>query len=64
MKKTIKDYVASYEAYQRNKYQAMSPARLLQSLPVPNKVWEDIPMDFIKGIPRTKKDDTILVIVD
>ncbi|XP_044476613.1 uncharacterized protein LOC123204119 [Mangifera indica] len=64
MKKCIRDFVAHCEICQRNKYQAMSPAGLLQPLPIPDKVWEDISMDFIGGLPRTKKGDTILVVVD
>lgn len=64
MKKTIQDYVASYEVCQRNKYQTVSPKRLLQPLSIPDRVWENISMDFIGGLPRTKKVDTILVVVD
>lgn len=37
---------------------------LLQLLPVPDKVWEDISMDFIAGLHCTKKGDTILVVFD
>lgn len=64
MKKTIQDYVASCEVCQRNKYQGMSPVGLLQPMSVPEIVWEDIFMDFIRGLPCTKKSDTILVVVD
>ena len=38
---------------------------LLQPLPVPTDRWEEVSMDFITGLPRTKAGyDAILVVVD
>lgn len=37
---------------------------LLQPLPLPKMVWDEITMDFIEGLPRSKGCDTIFVIVD
>lgn len=64
MKRDIQAYVQACEVCQRNKYQTLSPGGLLQALPIPNQVWQDISMDFIGGLPKVQGIDTVMVVVD
>jgi len=48
---TWKGLKGECEACQRNKGELIYPARLLQSLPIPEGKWESISMDFITGLP-------------
>jgi hypothetical protein len=64
MKKEIAAYVAKCDNCCRVKAIHMRP-ELLQPLSIPGWKWEEISMDFIVGLPTTKKDcDSIWVIVD
>lgn len=46
------------------KYLSLALAGLLQALPVPDRLWEDVSMDFIEVLPKSNGFDTILVVVD
>ena len=64
MKRSIQDFVRSCDTCQRQKYVAMSPAGLLQPLPIPNQIWEDISLDFITSLPKSKGFEALFVVVD
>jgi len=64
MQKRVRDFVRACEVCQRQKYAATTPGGLLQPLPIPNAVWEDVSLDFITGLPKSKGFDAVLVVVD
>ena len=65
LKRDIAEYIAKCDVCNRVKAEHQKPAGLLQPLPVPEWKWEQIGMDFITGLPRTKSGyDSIWVIVD
>lgn len=65
MNKEITDIVQSCDTCQRTKARRGKVQPPLQPLPVPQKPWEEITIDFVTGIPATKaKHDAILVVVD
>ncbi|XP_022640511.1 uncharacterized protein LOC111242275 [Vigna radiata var. radiata] len=64
MKKAVTDFVASCLVCQQHKYLASSPQGLLQPLPIPQAIWEEVSMDFIVRLPKSQGHDAILVVVD
>ena len=64
MKKHIAKVISHCKVCIRGK-QVKQNTGLYTPLPIPNKPWEDISMDFILGLPKTlRKFDSIFVVVD
>ena len=64
IKAEIQKYCEECATCQRNKTLALSPTSLLTPLEIPSRVWEDISMDFIEGLPKSSGHEVILVVVD
>lgn len=60
----VKQFVNQCATCQHNKYSTHAPYGLLQPLPTPNQVWEDISMDFITNLPSSTNKIVIWVVVD
>ena len=64
MRQDVERFVARCTTCQKVKSR-LNPHGLYMPLPVPSVPWEDISMDFVLGLPRTKKGrDSIFVVVD
>lgn len=64
MAQDVKLAVQTYSQCQASKYSTQRLLGLLQPLPVPQRVWEDITMDFITHLPPSQCKTTIWVIMD
>lgn len=64
MKGRIQTFVRECDTCQRQKYLASSPGGLLQPLPTPEMIWDEISMDFITGLPKSKGFEAVFVVVD
>ena len=56
--------VRSCSTCQQFKYDTLASPGLLQPLPISKRIWMDISMDFLEGLPMAKGKSVILVVVD
>jgi hypothetical protein len=49
---------------QRNKGETIKTPGLLQPLVIPSQRWEEVSMDFITGLPKSKGHNLIMAVVD
>ena len=59
----IQDYISSCMRCARNKTPRRKPHGLLQPLPVADRPWSSLSMDYIEQLPRSGGFDAILVVV-
>lgn len=64
LSKDIKQWVKECAVCQRCKYDNSAYPGLLQPLPVLDRAWTTVSLDFVEGLPTSKGKDTILVVID
>jgi len=65
MKSEVAKFLARFIECQQVKAEHQQPAGLLQPLPILEWKWEVISVDFIIGLPKSKKqNDYVMVVVD
>ena len=65
MRKNISEYVSKCLTCQQVKAEHQVPFGLLNPLPIPQRKWDNITMDFVSDFPLTqRKQDVVWVIVD
>jgi len=64
LRKDIRNYVRICPFCQRNKADLSALGDLLQPLLLPGAIWVDVSLDFIEGLPKSRRKDTIPVVED
>ena len=64
LREDVRRFVQSCSICQQVKYETKAPGGLLQPIPPPERMWEDLLLDFIVGLPVSQGYATILVVVD
>lgn len=64
MRRDISSHVQQCVVCQQQKVSQQPPLGLLQPLPIPTQVWDEISLDFVEGLPLSKGINIVLVVVD
>ena len=64
MRNNVMCYIRNGHPWQHSCTSRHAPHGVLRPLAVPNKLWRDISMDFVTGIPSSEGYDAICGIVD
>ncbi|KAE8682280.1 Transcription factor VIP1 [Hibiscus syriacus] len=64
MKDSVELYVKTCLVCQQDKVENRQPAGLLEPLPVPQRPWDSITLDFISVLPKSEGYGSIMVVVD
>ena len=64
MKHDIRKYIDACNICQQAKVEHTKTPGTLQPLPIPTHAWTIISLDFVEGLPKSQKFDTILVVID
>jgi hypothetical protein len=61
LKADVKYFIKQCSICQQAKAERIHPPGFLQPLPIPQGVWQDLTMDFIKGLPNANQKGMILL---
>jgi len=64
MRNDVKKFIMECSICQQMKYETKRTPGLLQPLPIPTAIWEDLSLDFITGLPPSHNFTAILVVVN
>lgn len=64
MKHDVEEFLVACDICQQSKTLLWSQTGLLQLLPIPKQVWDDISLHFIERLPHSKGYDMMFVIID
>ncbi|KAE8726163.1 Detected protein of unknown function [Hibiscus syriacus] len=64
MKDSVELYVKTCLVRQQDKVENRQPVGLLEPLPVPQRPWDSITLDFISALPKSEGYGSIMVVVD
>ena len=64
LKKLVKQWVRDCDMCQRQKPDLSAYPGLIQPLPIPERIWTEVSMDFIEKLPMSNGKSVIMVIVD
>ena len=64
MKKDVERYICNCHIYKRSKTLRDCYNGMLKPLPVPERPWTDIILDFVTGLPECELKNAILIVVD
>ncbi|RVW38680.1 Transposon Tf2-12 polyprotein [Vitis vinifera] len=60
----VEAYVRTCLVCQQDKVEQRQPRGLLEPLPIAERPWDSVTMDFIIGLPKSEDNDSIIVVVD
>ncbi|WP_254554272.1 integrase zinc binding domain-containing protein, partial [Salmonella enterica] len=63
LKKMVKQWVRDCDVCQRQKQDLSAYPGLIQTLPIPEKIWTEVSMDFIEKLPMSHGKSVITVVV-
>ena len=64
LKSDIQKFVVECLVCQQNKVETIKTPGLLQPLSIPSQRWEEVSMDFITNLSKSKGKSVIMVVVD